>query len=134
MRTSIRVFFLILVFFIISSFVIPNKKAPLETVSAPPFMGYKSQWVDSVMNTLTLDEKIGQLMMVPVYPSNNLVHVADVSKLIETYKVGGLIFFQGGPVKQASLTNYLQKKAKIPLLVSIDGEWGLSMRVDSTMR
>ncbi|MDY6800525.1 MAG: glycoside hydrolase family 3 N-terminal domain-containing protein, partial [Bacteroidota bacterium] len=51
----------------------------------------------------------------------------------EKYKIGGLIFFQGGPVRQAKLTNDYQSVADIPLLIAIDGEWGLGMRLDSTI-
>jgi len=43
------------------------------------------------------------------------------------------VFFQGGPVRQANLTNYYQALAKTPLLISIDGEWGLGMRLDSVI-
>lgn len=60
-------------------------------------------------------------------------HVASVVELIKKYNVGGLCFFQGGPVRQAVLTNYYQKIAKTPLMVSIDGEWGLGMRLDSVI-
>lgn len=58
-------------------------------------------------------------------------HVQQVTDLIQKYNVGALCFFQGGPVRQASLTNYYQSIAKTPLLVTTDGEWGLGMRLDS---
>ena len=61
-------------------------------------------------------------------------HFKTIEKLVSDYKIGGVIFFQGGPVRQANLTNRFQKKSKVPLFVGIDAEWGLSMRLDSTYR
>ncbi|MFN3444809.1 MAG: glycoside hydrolase family 3 N-terminal domain-containing protein, partial [Bacteroidia bacterium] len=89
-------------------------------------------WVDSVYNTLTDDERIAQLFMVDVWTMRDSTHYNYVESLVRDYKVGGLIFFKGTPYKQAILTNNFQSKSKIPLLVGIDGEWGLSMRLDST--
>nr|WP_315218333.1 glycoside hydrolase family 3 N-terminal domain-containing protein [uncultured Flavobacterium sp.] len=89
-------------------------------------------WVDSLYNTMTLDEKLGQLFMVQAYSNKDSLHVSSVEKLIKENKVGGVIFFQGGPVRQANLTNRFQSQSKIPLFISIDAEWGLSMRLDST--
>lgn len=91
-------------------------------------------WVDSIYNQLTFEEKVGQLFMVAAYSNKDGEHVKSIDKLIEDYKIGGLIFFQGGPVRQAKLTNRYQSKSKIPLFVGIDAEWGLSMRLDSTYR
>ncbi len=99
-----------------------------------PDSSFEIQWSDSIYNTLSLDEKISQLMMIPAYPNKDEVHYTTVDSLISKYKVGGLIFFQGGPVKQAKLNNRFQSKSKIPLLIGIDAEWGLSMRVDSTYK
>lgn len=93
-----------------------------------------NHWADSVYHTLTLREKIGQLFMVAAYSNKNENHVIELEKLIEEQKIGGVIFFQGGPYRQAKITNQLQSKTKIPLLVGIDAEWGLAMRLDSTYR
>src|SRR5574343_983154 len=91
-----------------------------------------NQWVDSVYNSLTDDERIGQLFMIDVWPMRDSTHYRDVEALVRDYKVGGLIFFKGFPYRQATLSNYYQSKSKVPLLIGIDGEWGLSMRLDST--
>ncbi len=109
-----------------------NSTEPLSTPSHP-FMGANSQWVDSVFNTMTLDEKIGQLFMVAAYSDPKQNNEAAVKKLITDYHIGGVIFFKGSPVLQAKMTNNFQKAAKIPLSVAIDGEWGLAMRLDSTI-
>lgn len=92
------------------------------------------KWVDSIYSQLTVEEKIGQLFMVAAYSNRDSVHTNAIEKLIRNQKIGGLIFFQGGPLRQANLTNKYQSKSKIPLFIGIDAEWGLSMRLDSTYR
>lgn len=72
--------------------------------------------------------------MVAAYSNKNEQHYKDIDALVEKYNVGGLIFFQGGPARQAQLTNRYQSKSKVPLFIGIDAEWGLSMRLDSTYR
>jgi beta-N-acetylhexosaminidase len=91
------------------------------------------QWVDSVFSTLTPEQKIGQLMIIRAHSNLGADHVKQVTNLIRQYNVGGLCFFQGGPVRQATLTNYYQQIAKTPLMICIDGEWGLGMRLDSVI-
>jgi beta-glucosidase-like glycosyl hydrolase/CubicO group peptidase (beta-lactamase class C family) len=91
------------------------------------------QWVDSVMNSLTLRERIAQLFMVAAYSNRDQKHTDEIAQLIREEKIGGLCFFQGGPIRQANLTNRYQKLSKVPLLISMDAEWGLGMRLDSTV-
>ena len=91
-------------------------------------------WVDSVYNQLSFNERVGQLFMVAAYSNKDEAHNKSLDKLVSENKIGGLIFFQGGPVRQAKLTNRYQAQAKVPLFVGIDAEWGLSMRLDSTYR
>lgn len=90
-------------------------------------------WVDSTLRTLSLDEKIGQFFMIATFSNRNESYYQSVDRLIADYHLGGLIFFQGGPYRQAVLTNRYQKKSRVPLFIGIDGEWGLGMRLDSTM-
>lgn len=99
-----------------------------------PKTEHEDFWVDSIYNQMSFDEKVGQLFMVAAYSNKDATHVAEIEKLVSDYKVGGLIFFQGGPMRQAKLTNQYQAKAKVPLFIGIDAEWGLSMRLDSTYR
>lgn len=106
--------------------------------STGSFGQYKSrltanQWVDSVFNTLSKEEKIAQLMVIRAHSNLGADHVAKVINDITKYNVGALCFFQGGPVRQANLTNYYQSIAKTPIMVTIDGEWGLGMRLDSVI-
>ena len=93
-----------------------------------------TQWTDSVFNSLSNDEKIAQLMVVRAHSNLGADHVAQVVNDIKKYNVGALCFFQGGPIRQANLTNYYQRIAKTPLMVTIDGEWGLGMRLDSVTK
>jgi beta-N-acetylhexosaminidase len=94
----------------------------------------EKKWVDSVYANLTFEEKLGQLFMVAAYSNKDTIHFNALDKLICNYKIGGLIFFQGGPVRQAKLTNRFQNESKVPLFIGNDAEWGLSMRLDSTYR
>jgi beta-glucosidase-like glycosyl hydrolase/CubicO group peptidase (beta-lactamase class C family) len=94
----------------------------------------ETNWVDSIYNKMSSREKIGQLYMISAYSNKDSVHENEVKALIEEYKVGGILFFQGGPMRQAKLTNTYQSKSDVPLFIAIDAEWGLSMRLDSTYR
>jgi beta-N-acetylhexosaminidase len=101
----------------------------------PPFYTPGAMhYADSIMKTLTPDERIGQLFMVATWSNKDSLHIKEIQQQIRDYKIGGLIFFQGGPVRQALLTNDYQKISKVPLLIGIDGEYGLAMRLDSTIR
>jgi len=87
-----------------------------------------THWVDSVFNTLSLEDKIGQLFIIRAHSDLGDDHVQSVQDQIKKYHVGGLCFFQGTPKKQAELTVQYQQLSKIPLLISMDAEWGLGMR------
>ncbi|MET0638292.1 MAG: glycoside hydrolase family 3 N-terminal domain-containing protein [Chitinophagaceae bacterium] len=93
-----------------------------------------NEWVDSVFNTFSRDEKIAQLMVIRAHSNLGPDHIAKVTNVVKKYNVGALCFFQGGPVRQAQLTNIYQQLAKTPLMITIDGEWGLGMRLDSVTR
>lgn len=99
----------------------------------PVYEQLKKNWTDSVFNNMTTDERLGQLFMVAAYSNKDQAHLKELEKLVVEEHIGGLIFFQGGPVRQAKMTNTLQSKAKIPLWVAMDAEWGLGMRLDSTI-
>jgi beta-glucosidase-like glycosyl hydrolase/CubicO group peptidase (beta-lactamase class C family) len=88
------------------------------------------RWVKKKFRKLSKDQRIAQLMIIRAHSNLGPEHVAAVTELIKKYDVGGLCFFQGGPVRQAMLTNYYQSIAKTPLMIAIDGEWGLGMRLD----
>lgn len=90
------------------------------------------QWVDATYEKMSLDEKFGQLFMIMVHSDQDRASAERTKKMIREQHLGGLIFSTGGPVRQAKLTNEYQKSSKIPLLIGMDAEWGLAMRLDST--
>lgn len=89
-------------------------------------------WVDGHYDAMTLEQKLGQLFMVLVTSDADAASVANTKTLIASEEIGGLIFSTGGPIRQARLTNQYQAIARIPLLIGMDAEWGLAMRLDST--
>ena len=89
----------------------------------------EERWVDSVYQSMSDDERIGQLFMIRAHSDLGADHIASVKQQIEDYHVGGLCFFQGTPEKQLELTNEYQALSTLPMLVSMDAEWGLGMRL-----
>src|SRR6056300_1186389 len=90
--------------------------------------------VDSVLNSMTFEEMVGQLFMVAAYSNKDEAHFAELEKLVSDYHIGGVIVMQGGPERQKKLLDRLQGAAKVPLLVGQDAEWGQAMRLDSTYK
>ncbi len=108
-------------------------------ISSVVFSQYRSrlsadQWVDSVFNSLTPEQRIAQLMVIRAHSNLGVDHITKVTNDIQKYNVGALCFFQGGPIRQANLTNFYQSIAKTPLMITIDGEWGVGMRLDSVTK
>jgi len=91
-------------------------------------------WVDSIMKEMNIDEKIGQLFAIDAFSNNNSDNQKQVEQLIKKYYVGSVIFFKGNPVSQVKLTNRYQSLSKIPLLIAMDAEWGVSMRLSNTQK
>lgn len=104
-----------------------------DTRKDPAFLTSDTIWVEKMMNKLSLDDKIGQLLMITAFTNQNEAYDEYLRETIKKYQVGGLILFKGGPIKQALLINEYQKLTNIPMFISIDAEWGLGMRLDSTL-
>ena len=117
--------YLALLFFTTISF---SQTRPL--ISEDP--AQQRQWVDSIYKQMSLKEKVGQLFMIDVLSSDPASKTEKVKLLVEQHYVGGVIFSKGGPKRQAKLNNELQQLSKVPLLIGMDAEWGLAMRLDST--
>ncbi len=100
----------------------------------PVFHLKTTQYADSIFSTLSPEERIAQLFMVAAYSNKDDRHKEQISDLITNYKIGGLMFLQGSPTKQAQLTNYYQSISKTPLMIALDAEWGAAMRLDSVMQ
>lgn len=95
------------------------------------YISPKDRWVDSVYDKLTVEERIGQLFMVAAYSGGKDYNEDKITQLIANHQVGGLIFMQGNAIKQATQNNKYQAMAQVPLLIAMDAEWGLGMRLDS---
>jgi len=93
----------------------------------------REKWVNQKLSNLDVEQKIAQLFMIAAYSNRDESHYKEIDNFITKYKIGGLIFFQGTPTKQAELTNRYQAKATIPLLIAMDAEWGLGMRLKNTI-
>ncbi len=91
----------------------------------------KQAWVDSVMKSLSPDERIAQLLMIRAYSNKDEKYNRELIDLVSKNNIGGVCFFQGGPARQIILTNRLQKATPTPIFVSLDAEWGPGMRLDS---
>jgi beta-glucosidase-like glycosyl hydrolase/CubicO group peptidase (beta-lactamase class C family) len=91
-----------------------------------------NQWADSVFDSMTLDERIGQLFMITTGFTS--LDQTNTLKYIQEQKIGGILFSKGTLREQAEFTNLYQKNSRIPLFISFDGEWGLSMRLGDAPR
>ena len=134
---------IVLVFTVIGlGFFVEDDRTPNSVTEArfklkkkvPEFTTIESPWIDSIVNSLSLEQKIAQLIMYPVYNNKGENELIKIENLIQEYEIGGVIYMQGGPVRQVNAHNRLMAKSKIPLLTSIDGEWGVRMRLDSVIR
>lgn len=122
---NFNISFLIIIIFacIVVSFTSNTKVSSLN----------KQDWIDYHFQQLSLEERIGQLFVVAAYSNRDEKHYSSIESLIHKYNIGGLLFFQGDPITQAKLTNRYQQQAKTPLIISIDAEWGLGMRLSNTI-
>jgi beta-glucosidase-like glycosyl hydrolase len=116
---------LILNFIAISAFA--QKESYIQSLNK------QNHWVDSVFKKLNRRQKVAQLFFVRAHTNLGQAYEDSVANVIKNEQVGGLVFFQGGPVRQAQLINRYQKISRVPLIIAQDGEWGLGMRLDSTI-
>lgn len=112
---------------LISGTAFAQRQGFIETITS------QNKWVDSVYKKMSRRERIGQLFYVRAHTNKGHAYEDSVGKVIQDEHIGGLVFFQGGPVRHANLINNYQKLSKVPLLVAMDGEWGLGMRLDSSV-
>ncbi len=104
----------------------------MSQTTEPPFLKYMNHpWVDSVMQTLSIDQQIAQCIWIAGYSNRDVAHEVEISDIIRKYGIGGIVFFQGTAEKQAELTNYYQTISKVPLLITLDAEWGIGMRLSN---
>ena len=122
-----------LLLLLLSSFIFNSTAQGTDPLRTTDFE-VQEIWVDNIVNGMSVDEKLGQLFMMQAYSNSDTKHQESITEMIRKYHVGGLIFMQGTPEKQAFLTNKYQATAKVPLLIGFDGEWGLDMRLKSSYR
>jgi beta-N-acetylhexosaminidase len=128
--TRIRLY---VTFFSLSLLILINTKTFAQQSGYIQLLGQQNKWVDSVYNKLSRKHKIAQLFFVRAHTNLGRRYEDSVAKVIENEQLGGVVFFQGGPGRQAGLINRYQRLAHVPLLISQDGEWGIGMRLDSTL-
>ncbi|WP_166332631.1 glycoside hydrolase family 3 protein [Sphingobacterium chungjuense] len=98
-----------------------------------PFINQSHPWVERTFQQLTPRERIAQLLLIRAHTDRGTRYIDSVGRIVRQEKLGGLVVFQGGPVRHADMFNRYQKDSKVPLLITFDGEWGLGMRLaDST--
>jgi len=90
----------------------------------------RSEWAEKILPTLTIQEKIGQLFVVPACPN---FETESLFEVIENYHIGAIIIKQGHPLEQIPFINALQTRSNLPLLCTGDAEWGLGMRMEETL-
>lgn len=87
-------------------------------------------WVNKVYDSLTVEERIAQCYMLSAH-TDSMPEMARVEALVRAGRAGGVIFFRGHPTTQLGWTNKLQSLSRVPLMIAMDAEWGLGMRLDS---
>lgn len=129
--------FILLLFFLSLTHISNEKLIELDfkiIKKDPEFLQQADdKWVDSVFNTLSEDEKIAQLLMIPVYTNKDNNYYKKLFEQISNHRPGGIIFMQGGPLMQVKVLNKIQQISRVPVIVAMDAEWSLGMRLDSVI-
>src|SRR5690625_2448234 len=108
--------------------------APNKSAAFVNYINEQHEWVESTFNTLSPRERISQLIMVRAHSDLGQKYIDSVGQVIEDEKLVGVVVFQGDPKGHLDIINAYQERSEVPLLVSIDGEWGLGMRlIDSAI-
>ena len=123
-------YIVIIIFFLSFGLLSSQEETPNPLLSED--IEAQQKWVDSIYDAMTLKERIGQLFMVQAFSNKGFKHENEIAGLVKNYHIGGVIYSKGGPSRQIKMNNNLQSEAKIPLLIGMDAEWGLNMRLDST--
>ena len=123
-----KIFGLVLILLAVQHSQAQQRKTFVDFINSP------HRWVDSVFNSLSSEEKVAQMFMVRAHSNRGEDYIDSVARVIEKEQLGGIVLFQGGPIGHAQVINRYQRLSKVPLLVALDGEWGLGMRMpDSTV-
>jgi beta-glucosidase-like glycosyl hydrolase/CubicO group peptidase (beta-lactamase class C family) len=123
----------LLFIFLLSSFLVSSQSVYLAKDRLVSGLSEPNNWADSILSTLSDDDKIAQLFMLAAYSNKGNEESERMANLIKKYQIGGIIFFQGESAKQAELTNHYQSLAKVPLWIGMDAEVGLGARLARTI-
>ena len=88
-----------------------------------------NEWVDKTYNSLSQDEKLGQLFIIALYTNRGENYINNVRNIVTNEKIGGLILMQDDAAREINLVNEFQKTSKVPLMIGMDAEWGLFQRI-----
>ena len=127
--TKLKSIFLLTVSLMLSFNVTARESTKLPNMFNNVDQVTMNQWVDSVFNSLSPEGRIGQLIVAAVTPSSNDATRELVNRLVTQNLVGGLIYENSSMADQTQVTNLAQSLAAVPLMITIDGEWGLGMRL-----
>ena len=127
-----RRFFSILILLSLATVTHRGDAQSIRPAKAVPDAEAEEAWVNMTLQSMSQDERLGQLFMIRAHSDLGRDHIRAVENTIRKYQVGGLCFFQGTPEKQLELTNKYQALAKIPLMIAMDAEWGLGMRLPAS--
>ncbi|MFA9370296.1 MAG: glycoside hydrolase family 3 N-terminal domain-containing protein [Labilibaculum antarcticum] len=123
----------IILILLANNIFVSAQSIPFEENRLIDRLSESNNWADSILSTLSDDERIAQLFMVAAYSNKGTKESEKISNLVNKYQIGGIIFFQGEPGKQAELTNWYQSLAKVPLWIGMDAEIGLGARLKQTI-
>ncbi|WP_313270159.1 glycoside hydrolase family 3 protein [Epilithonimonas vandammei] len=88
-----------------------------------------NDWVDKTYNSLSQDEKLGQLFIVALYTNKGEEFINQIRNIVKNEKIGGLILMQDDGVREINLVNEFQSQSKVPLMIGMDAEWGVFQRI-----
>jgi len=89
----------------------------------------EDKWVNDQLSKMSVEEKIGQSFMVACWSNRGDSHIEEIERQVTEDKIGGIIFFQGERENLLNSIDRFQKKAEVPLLIGMDAEWGIAMRI-----
>ena len=89
----------------------------------------ENEWVDKTYNSLSQDEKLGQLFIIALCTNKGEDYITNVRNIVVNEKIGGLILMQDDATREINLVNEFQQKSKVPLMIGMDAEWGLFQRI-----
>ena len=88
-----------------------------------------NDWVDKTYNSLSQDEKLGQLFIVALYTNKGEEFINQIRNIVKNEKIGGLILMQDDAAREINLVNEFQSQSKVPLMIGMDAEWGVFQRI-----